>query len=156
MKHDTRGGAAAPRAAQQQGAEAEQHAPPLNGGPASPGNWRDTHVTKTLRPPQGGTLRHSTQHGGQLVCVRYRQAANSLYRCTTVELVVDSAAVDSHRARKQRLHAAIAFDELALRAAAKRLGAKWIPECKVWELWGAATRRLDLNRRARRPAPKSP
>ena len=120
-----------------------------NNGCATPA-WRQSHVTKTMWPPQAGTLKFLRTHGQQLVCVRYRQDANGLCRSTTIELVVDSALVNSLKARGQWFEVPIAFEEVELRSQAKKLGAKWLPERRVWQLSGRAVQKLKLTARARR------
>ncbi len=116
--------------------------------------WQDSRVTKTMWPPRPGTIRYAARHGPRLVCVRYRQDATGLHRYTTIELAVDNAPVKSAKARHQRLEVAIAFEEVDLRARARRLGAKWNPESRVWELSGHAVQQLELTHRARRPRRK--
>ena len=120
-----------------------------NNGCAAPA-WRQSHVTKTLWPPQAGTVKFLHVHGQQLVCVRYRQDANGLCRSTTIELVVDSALVNSLKARGQIFEVPIAFEEVELRSQAKKLGAKWLSERRVWQLSGCAVQKLKLTARARR------
>ncbi len=112
--------------------------------------WRESHVTKTMWPPQPGTVRFMTEHGPQLVCVRYRQDANGLRRYTTIEIAVDQAMVTSAKAKRQKLEVAIAYEEVELRAMARQLGAKWNAQKRTWELSGDAVQRLKLTNRARR------
>lgn len=113
-----------------------------------------THVTKTLWPPQAGTLKYAERHAGQLVCVRYRQDPNGLCRHTTVELVVDTAWVQSPKACQRRVEVDIAFEETELRALARAQGARWDPERRTWTMTGAAAQLLDLAHRARPPRRK--
>ena len=139
---------------------------PPNEDPASPGTrhgsdtapgarsaFKTLRVTKTLWPPQAGTLRHSATHADQLVCVRYRRDASGLVRYTTIELLIDTAPVKSRRAREQVFDVCIAYREQALRAQVKKIGAKWVAERGMWELTGGALQQLNLTHRAR-PRPK--
>lgn len=112
--------------------------------------WRTTRVTKTMWPPKGGTVQFTALYGPDLVCVRYRQDAHGLYRYTTIELIVDAAPLSSAKARTQRLQVPIAYEEVELRAQARSLGAKWLPDLRMWELSGQAVQALDLAERVRR------
>jgi len=112
--------------------------------------WQGSRVTKTMWPPQPGTVRFTQEHGPRLVCVRYRQDANGLRRYTTIELIVDKALVNSPKARRQKLEVAIAYEEVELRAMARELGAQWNPRKRVWELTGDVAQRLRLTHRAKR------
>ena len=127
-------------------------------GPMAPGTapppWRTTRVTKTMWPPNAGTVQFAALHGHELVCVRYRQDSHGLYRYTTLELVVDAAPLTSTKARTQRLQVAIAYQEVELRAQARKLGAKWLPEQRTWELSGRAVQELNLACRINRPRRK--
>lgn len=116
--------------------------------------WRTTRVTKTMWPPSGGTVQFTALHGPELVCVRYRQDGHGLYRYTTIELIVDAAPVSSTKARTQRLQVPIAYEEVELRAQARSLGAKWLPDRRIWELSGHAIQELNLAHRLRRPRRK--
>lgn len=115
---------------------------------------RASHVTKTLWPGQAGTLKLLQQQGACLVCVRYRHDPNGLRRYTTIELVVDSAIVKSSKARRQIFDVAIGFEEESLRKLAKKHGAKWSPERKMWALPGQAVQALGLTHRAKSRPPK--
>ena len=138
-------------------------APPKSAAPGSAPSWaaqqlhereiarrvQASHVTKTLWPGQAGTLKLMHLHGTPLVCVRYRRDANGLRRYTTVEIVVDTAIVKSDKAKRQMFDVAIAFEEQSLRTLAKKHGAKWSPERKMWTLSGQAVQALNLVHRAR-------
>lgn len=71
---------------------------PMPEPPALPG--RNTRVTKTLWPQQPGTLKLLQRYGPALLCVRYRHDASHQRRYTTVEIVVDEAALPP-RARRR-------------------------------------------------------
>ncbi len=126
--------------------------PPRSGGPTLEEAslllaGRRTHVTKTLWPPQGGTLQCLAEHGLRLVCVRYRQDAHRLCRFTTVELVVDSAWLPQTRLRRHQLEVELAYDEVELRRWAQALGARWDPSRRIWYVSSEAAQRLHLAHR---------
>ena len=54
-----------------------------------------TRVTKTLWPPAAGTAQISGRYAQDLVCVRYRQDANGLWRFTTAEIIIAEGPVNS-------------------------------------------------------------
>lgn len=96
-------------------------------------------VIRTIKPGMPGSRRFQKHWGENLVAVRYRRDANKLY--TTIEIVVDEReqahlplSLNAVHAFKRRKLVAIpiAFEEGALRAAAKRSGAMWSVERKVW------------------------
>jgi hypothetical protein len=121
---------------------------------AWPPTWAQMRVTKTLWPPSAGTRRLQADHGAPLVCVRYRMDPAGLRRYTTVELVIDDALVGGKQVDRRVFEVAIAYEEQDLRARAKSLGAKWIPERRLWRLTGAAVKQLDLTTRASRTTPE--
>ncbi|WP_425258506.1 DUF5710 domain-containing protein [Rubrivivax sp. RP6-9] len=110
---------------------------------------RNTHVTKTLWPPQGGTVQCLAEHGLRLVCVRYRQDAHRLCRFTTVELVVDAAWLPQTRLRRHRLEVDLGYDEVELRRWAQALGARWDPDQRIWYVSAEAAQTLHLAHRIR-------
>ena len=98
-----------------------------------------------LKPGQNGTKKLLARDGERLVCVRYRYDEARSLRFTTVELIVSQAAWQprkrsrsSPRSPHDMVHVRIAYDDIALRAQMKTLGALWRPRQKLWELsWGA-------------------
>jgi len=98
-------------------------------------------VIRTLRPGQPGTRRFQNHWGDKLVAVRYRREQRTVY--TTIEVIVDERdqpdpgvsmnAVHAYR-REQIVAVRIAYEEHAVRDAAKRSGGRWSPDNKVWLL----------------------
>ena len=122
-----------------------------------------------LKPGQNGTKKLLARFGERLVCVRYRYDEARSLRCTTVELIVSQSAWQprkrsraSPRSPHEMVYVRIAYDDIALRAKMKTLGALWRPRSKLWELpWGAVQilgieHRLISNTRDKSNPPKSP
>ena len=91
--------------------------------------WR---VAKKLVPGQPGTLKLARKHGQSLVCVRYRLDEQGLQRCTTVELIVDRAAVV--RRPDRIVGVQVRYEESELQATVRERGAKWDKLAKVWRM----------------------
>jgi hypothetical protein len=98
-----------------------------------------TKVMRSMRPGSPGTRRLTLRHGASLVCVRYRENEAGTVRYTTVELVVDTRPAN---ARQVRL--AVAWQEHALRAELRTIGARWDPSGKTWIVKLRDARRLKL------------
>lgn len=79
-------------------------------------------VTKRLLPGSPGTKRHLQQHGGQLVCVRYRHDPESGQRYTTVELLVDSGPMPLDRRSGPTVHVSVRQNEVTLQQLLARHG----------------------------------
>jgi hypothetical protein len=98
-----------------------------------------------LKPGQNGTKKLLARFGERLVCVRYRYDESRALRFTTVELIVSQSAWNPRkrtralpRSALEMVYVRIAYDDIALRAKMKTLGALWRPRQKLWELpWGA-------------------
>ena len=90
----------------------------------------------------GGAAR---QHGDALVCVRYRVDAQTLQRCTTVELIVDRVAIVPRVDRIVGVK--VRLEEGALRTQVKQHGAKWDSLAKVWRMPYRAALKLGLQDR---------
>lgn len=119
---------------------------------------RQTWVVKTLWPGQAGTVKLSRRYGDALVCVRYRHDAKGEVRYTTVEVMIDQAALPKVFARHDTQSIHLAHTETDLRAQAICHGAKWDEASKLWRLTTAAVKALGLESRLRRPVrkPKHP
>jgi hypothetical protein len=101
-------------------------------------------VRQTLRPGQRGTLKLLARFGEQLICVRYRYDPRTQMRLTTVELVVTlqtgsyakqaKAPAASPLAPPRRVKVRIAYDEWALRHAARAAGGFWCPKDQAWDV----------------------
>ena len=103
----------------------------------------------TLRPGQHGTRKLVERFGERLLRVRdlYDSAAGR--RLKTVELIVESVPWTPRPRRPRRrddeiVAVRIGFEETDLRERARRLGAVWRPQQKLWELRWADVRRLGL------------
>ena len=113
-----------------------------------------TRVTKTLWPPAAGTAQISGRYAQDLVCVRYRQDANGLWRFTTAEIIIAEGPVNSKAVEKRLFTVQIDYHEAHLRALLKMHGSRWDPDYRWWLTNGATVRKLRLERRAKR-APKN-
>ena len=107
-----------------------------------------------LKPGQNGTKKLLARFGERLFCVRYRYDEARRQRFTTVELIVAQAPWIPRRRPRQAprspedmVYVRVAYNDSALRARLKTLGALWRPRHKLWELpWGAA-RALGIEHR---------
>lgn len=98
-------------------------------------------VIKKLPPTAPGAKRLTERFGGALVCVRYREEAESGKRLTTVELIV------AERPLPARTGVRIAYGETELRRRVKEAGGIWDAEHKVWRLPKSTIRKLKLEQR---------
>ena len=93
----------------------------------------------TRRPGQAGTKKYLKRYGDRLVAVRYLYDADRNCRRKTVELIVDtvpwqSRARSSRRRDEEMIAVKIGYGEVDLRERAKRLGAIWRPQQRLWEM----------------------
>lgn len=96
-------------------------------------------IRLTRRPGQAGTKKFIERYGEQLVCVRYRYDPDRGFRHKTVELIVETVPWTPRRRRPRRrdeemVAVRIGYGETDLRERAKRLGALWRPNHKLWEM----------------------
>ena len=106
----------------------------------------------TRRPGQAGTKKFVERYGDRLVCVRYRYDAKSGRRHKTVELIVETIPWQANARRCRRrdeemVAVRIGYDETDLRERAKRLGAIWRPQHKLWEMRWLDAKRLEVTDR---------
>jgi hypothetical protein len=90
-----------------------------------------------LKPGKKGTKQLLAQYGDRLVCVRYRYDPQLRKRLKTVELVVSERHWIPRRPRfaaDQIVNLRTAFAEHDIRDRAKRAGARWNPDQKVWQI----------------------
>ncbi len=103
----------------------------------------------TRRPGQDGTKKLALRYGARLVAVRYLYDAKQSCRHKTVELVVETVPWEprprSPRRRDEEMVAVrIAYHETVLRERAKRLGALWRPQQRLWEMRCLDAKRLGI------------
>ena len=103
-------------------------------------------VSKRLAPGQNGTKRLQAEYGEALVCVRYRQDGRKRY--TTVELVIEEQALPPRAVRLEDfIVVAIGYPERELRAQAKKSGARWDAEQRLWIMTRDLAKRLGIEDR---------
>jgi len=90
--------------------------------------------------------------GERLVCVRYRYDGQKNCRHKTVELTVETVPWRSNARRARRrdeemIAVRIACAETELRERAKRLGAIWRPQQRLWEMRWLDAKRLGIDDR---------
>jgi hypothetical protein len=96
-------------------------------------------IRLTRRPGQAGTKKFTERYGERLVCVRYRYDEAKSCRHKTVELIVETVpwTARGRRARRrdeEMVAVRIGYNETDLRERAKRLGAIWRPNHRLWEM----------------------
>ena len=89
-------------------------------------------VLKKLAPDQPGARKLARRYGNALVCVRHRADAKGQCRYTTVELLVETTAIQPRTDKLVKIK--IDFNEGHLRTVVRAAGAKWDPKGKVWLL----------------------
>jgi hypothetical protein len=104
-------------------------------------------VTKTLWPGQAGAIKLSRRYGDALVCVRYRCDAAGNMRYTTVELIVEEAAIQKRLSERAIVGVRIEWGEAHLRTRAKAMGAKWDRRARLWTMSMRVARSLRLTDR---------
>ncbi|MFY9315349.1 MAG: hypothetical protein WAO95_07295 [Burkholderiales bacterium] len=106
-------------------------------------------VRLTRRPGQAGTKKFPDRYGDRLVCVRYRYDAAGGRRHKTVELIVETVSWNacarrSRRRDEEMVAVRIGYEEADLREHAKRLGALWRPQHRLWEMRWLDAKRLCI------------
>lgn len=96
-------------------------------------------IRLTRRPGQAGTKKFTERYGDRLVCVRYRYDEAKSCRHKTVELIVETVAWTARGRRARRrdeemVAVRIGYQETDLRERAKRLGAIWRANHRLWEM----------------------
>ena len=102
-------------------------------------------IIKKLRPEQPGALALARRFGDELVCVRHRLNPAGDHRITTVELVVNQAAI--HRRDNSLIHVRIGYFEDELRSLMRQHGAQWVPAIKRWRMPRQIAYKLGLRER---------
>ena len=108
----------------------------------------------TRRPGQPGTKKYTERYGDRLVCVRYLYDTDAGRRHKTIELIVETVpwlprARTSRRRDEEMIAVRIAYSETDLRERAKRLGAIWRPQQRLWEMRWLDAKRLGITDRVR-------
>lgn len=104
------------------------------------------------RPGQAGTKKFAERYGERLVCVRYRYDPGNGRRHKTVELIVETVAWvprarRSRRRDEEMVAVRIGYEETDLRDRAKRIGAIWRPNHRLWEMRWLDAKRLGISDR---------
>lgn len=102
-------------------------------------------VAKKLSTTSRGALKLARRFGDALVCVRYRIDADSRYRYTTVELLIDKAPIQ-HRA-PPLVGVRVGLGEHALQRLLRAAGAHWDPAVRLWFMPRPAAKALRLMER---------
>ena len=92
----------------------------------------DTRVVKRIAPHEPGALKLTRRYGNALVCVRYRHDATGRHRYTTVELIVDDAAIVPRGAPEEMVGVRIDPNQSTMLSRAYARGATWDRESKLW------------------------
>lgn len=104
--------------------------------------WR---VAKKIKPSERGAIKIARMHGGELLCVRYRENPDGTERLTTVELVIERTVI------QKRDDPIVSFkikqDELELRRKAMAKGAKYDGKNYLWKLPRSEVIRMGLRHR---------
>ena len=103
----------------------------------------------TRQPGQAGTKKYLARYGEKLVCVRYLYDSANGCRHKTGELIVEtvpwvSRARRSRRRGEKMVAVRVGYEETALRERAKRLGALWRPQHRLWEMRWLDAKRLGI------------
>lgn len=103
----------------------------------------------TRRPGQSGTRKYVERYGERLVCVRYLYDLDKGCRYKTVELIVETVpwrpgARRPRRRDEEMVAVRIGYGEADLRERAKRLGAIWRPQHRLWEIRWLDAKRLGI------------
>lgn len=106
-------------------------------------------IRLTRRPGQAGTKKFAERYGERLVCVRYRYDPDKGLRHKTVELIVETVpwmprARRARRRDEEMIAVHIGYGETELRERAKRLGALWRPNHRLWEMRWLDAKRLGI------------
>ena len=97
-------------------------------------------VGKVLRPGDKGTKRILNTYGKNLICVRYRYDKKNKKRFTTAEIIIDEKPWFYCPTEKNRpiepvcVSIRVAYEEIELRARIKKLGGRWNPHRKAWDI----------------------
>ena len=124
--------------------------------PHPPRRLAAMEIRLTRRPGQAGTMKYVKRYAERLVCVRYRYDPENGCRHKTVELIVETVPWESRARRSRRrdeetVAVRIGYQESDLRERAKRLGAIWRPQQKLWELRWLDAKRLGIGDRVAPP-----
>jgi hypothetical protein len=99
-------------------------------------------VVKKLAPSRPGAIKLARRYGESLVCVRHRIDPTGKFRVTTVELVVDTAPIQTSPNEQVVVNNDIT--DQAMRAMLLKSGATWDPQGKVWRMPMKVARALNL------------
>jgi len=100
-------------------------------------------VIKKITPGADGSKRFVKMYADQLVCVRYRIDSKINKRYTTIELIVEEAAIAQRPCKElkrimphplQTVSVKVDFHEVEIRHQIKNYGGKWDRETKLWKI----------------------
>ncbi len=104
--------------------------------------WR---VAKKIKPNQRGAIKLARTHGGDLVCVRYRENPEGTERLTTIELAIERVVI------QKRDDPIVSFKikpgETELRRLALARGAQYDGKKYMWQLRRSEVLRMGLKSR---------
>lgn len=98
-----------------------------------------------MQPGGKGAIKWQRHYGETLVCVRYRLSPDGAQRMTTVELVVDTASVQSRQ--NPPVAVKIYASEAKLRSLAMAKGARYDSTIRMWRMRLNDARALGLTKR---------
>lgn len=99
-------------------------------------------VVKKLAPSRPGAIKLAQRYGKSLVCVRHRIDPSGQLRVTTVELVVDTAPIQTSPQQVVAVNNDVT--DRTMRSALLKSGATWDPKGKVWLMPMKVARALRL------------
>ncbi len=112
--------------------------------------FKDMKTQTHLKPGQKGTKRLVEKFGESLLCVRYRYDAVRGVRLKTVEIIVDEKSAKGSASYRDAdmVSVIVAYSEKVLREKLKRVGGRWNPEEKLWQVsFGAIRGDIELEER---------
>lgn len=89
-------------------------------------------VTKKLSPTSRGAIKLARQFGDALLCVRHRCDDKGEFRYTTVELLVETTAIQARTEKVVGVR--VERDERSLQTVVRAAGGVWDYKTKLWLL----------------------
>ena len=109
----------------------------------------DCACPSPLATGQKGTKKLRDRYGDQLVCVRYRYDAARQRRLKTIAWIVEEVPRPARAGRNgaEMVGVRVAVHDVALQRQVKRVGGRWNPAHRVWELRREQALQLGLHER---------